>query len=141
MISEATIKNLETLRCACKDGALALVTARLAETKEFVAMVAAMQKEGTGVLVVPFGMLRGLPGEPPLVTSEGALTPTAKPRFEALKKHLKSAKHQAWFCDDAQGRPAVAMVPLGKEGTLETAVLTLNWGNPYELFEDPVPRK
>lgn len=132
MIPEAYFSNVATLRKAASNADLALISTRIAATKQPVAMVAAMVARGDQFEVVPFGY-RDTPGA---VSEDDRLTPAANAEFKKLLKRLKSEKAPAQFHQDAQGHVRVGFGPVDKV-TPEQCSLVLAWDNPYELFEDP----
>lgn len=132
MISEAYFSNLATLRKAASRADLALISTRIAATKQPVAMVAAMVPRGGQVEVVPFGYL----DTPGAVDAEARLTPAANAEFKKLLMRLKSEKAPAQFIEDSQGHVRVGFGPANKVSP-QQCLLVLAWDNPYELFEDP----
>jgi len=135
VISEAYFNNLNTLRKAALNGDLALISARIAATKQRVAMVAAMVPRGGEVEVVPFGYLDVVDA----INSDAQITLDARTEFKLLLKRLKSSTSQAQFGEDINGRVRVDFTKNGvqTEHPDRLGNLVLAGDNPYELFEDP----
>jgi hypothetical protein len=111
-----------------------LGTARLAGTEERVAVVVDVEfmKWGTR-LTTTLAMLR--PAEEPFVDPEGAPTPAATAAFEALRTGALDTSHETWFDVDSQGRVHVCFAKRGTPVDPSSALVTLPWQDPDELFE------
>jgi broad specificity phosphatase PhoE len=133
MISQASIKNFDTICLANNNDQLALVASRIAATQQPVALLAAIYEDDGAHVVVPLATMT----EAGLVSNEGKLTEGARTKFNALRKKLRSDKQQPWFLDGGDGKVSVAFAKLGKMPPPDSAELTLPWDNPYTLFQDP----
>ena len=135
-IPEATLRNFDTLRLACRSGHLALVSSALQESGEPVALLCAVGNDNDAYVLTPFGHM--VPDGEALVDSERRLTQVAADAFDRLRHALSSDHYHAWFGVDEHGHTTIGLCPLGvtpQPGWPHQAVLA--WDNPFELYTPP----
>jgi hypothetical protein len=136
MISLSTIDHLQSIRDARFSNELRLGTARLAATKEQVAVVVKVEEiERDTRITTTLGMLR--PADTRYVERDGSLTQAAKSVFETLKAELFNG-NETWLSEDAHGRVHVGFAKRGTPGDERRALITLPWADPKDTFEAPV---
>ena len=136
MFSSSTIDTLEAIRRVSAENALALVSSSLVETGEPVVVIAMMTNAGTRVALTPLAMLK--PTSASYLNDDGTVADAAVLAFAEIRRHINSDQSQAWFTEDENGRVQVGFAEHGTRGNPADTLLTLPWGNPCNLFADPV---
>lgn len=132
MISEAYFNNVNTLRRAAAEGELTLLSSRINETKQPVALVASMVAMGDEVVVTPFGYI----DVPNAIDESNKPSPEVRAEFTRLLARLR-ARDLALLEQDRNGHVRAGFFDT-KEKVNSDCNLVLAWGNPCELFEDPM---